>query len=100
MTFEVEGTKFRIVFSHTAPFQRELYPRRKWRKLRRSTSCHIERMGPDGIWHPVVSSLTECSVQDRFVKETGRQIALRRALRGFRYPEIAARTYFERARKK
>jgi hypothetical protein len=41
---------------------------------RRATACYLE--ADDGRWW---GGLTECSREDRFVKETGRAIALQRA---------------------
>jgi hypothetical protein len=41
---------------------------------RRATACYLE--ADDGRWW---GGVAECSRKDRFVKETGRQIALQRA---------------------
>ncbi len=80
MTFSWEGATWRIRF--------EYLHRGVGRRAKRVTSCLIEQgHWPKGMDRPtwVVASQGEalCSRRDPFVKETGRKIALERALWGW-----------------
>lgn len=88
MRFEGEsGAKYRIRFE----YGRRLTRRAK--KPRRLTSCLIEQAHWKGAaratWVVVSQGETECSRKDQFVRETGRKIALERALWGWSQPSRA-----------
>lgn len=82
MTYTWEGTEYRILFRHD-PHTWLQGPKKYHR--RRGTVCLIQtrgrsEMGDPGKWLTVGSGAALCSLQDQFVKETGRRIALVRAV--------------------
>lgn len=89
MRLEIGDRQLRIRFRHT-PLP----------AVHRCTNCFIEeRAVATGRWTAIASGTCRCSEKDQFVKETGRRIALRRALQELESSEtraIVAGTYFTR----
>lgn len=69
---------------YRATFERSL--------LSRTTYCIVERRDGD-MWVRVASARTTCSHEDQFVKETGRKIALTRALAAASALEVPLRGF-------
>jgi hypothetical protein len=74
MLFELMGIKYRIRFVYRT------VERGRKKQTRRLVACFIERE-EDQKWIGVVGGQAECSPADQFMKETGRKLALTRALK-------------------
>lgn len=77
-TLPNRGERVAVMFKHP----RTDIGSKKEPVIQRSTTCTIAYLGEDGRpGQPVATATVVCSPQDNFCKETGRKLALTRALR-------------------
>lgn len=98
MTFNFDSHTYRLKFRHDPYVPRE-GGKKRWQ--RRQTDCLVQELlaGPRR-WQSVAIGSAWCSITDIFCKETGRRIALTRALEQATKPFRAAAyaTYYGRRR--
>lgn len=73
MKFTYDGTEYKITF---------VYARERY--AQRVVYCNLWDRTP--AWEVVAKAYSQCHPDDQFCKETGRKVALRRALEGFDKP--------------
>ena len=92
MRFEHDGHSFRIRFRHEHPDGFIFAGDTRHGKVRALTSCFIEGQEMDR-WAAVAQGEARCSLDDRFQKETGRKLALQRAVAHF--PQVLRGTIWD-----
>ena len=97
MTFKYEDKQYRIIFKHNTRYALPTDPN----VMVKGTRCDIEIPFPETAgttYHPMVYSY--CHPSDNFCKETGRKLALAKALRSYsrKFRTAAWEAYLERPR--